>query len=146
MNQHTDIIKCPECNKVQEATVEHTHPWYSYVHTCINCGYIIMESEWDSLPKPVHVYPMNDLKAHYLESVDARLDGFSDDVSPTCTCLCNPRKEKREDGVWVIIHNSFDGREGVEIASEILAKKECECDGQCERFVQGGRKCWLDAQ
>lgn len=37
-------------------------------------------------------------------------------------CPCNPRLEYREDeeGKLVIVHNSFDGREGVEWAEEIL--------------------------
>jgi hypothetical protein len=71
--------------------------------------------------KPVHVYPLGDLRTHYLESVDPKLDGFSDDVPPFCPCLCTPRYEKTEDDDnWVIIHNSFDGREGVEIVNDIL--------------------------
>lgn len=43
---HTEIIKCPECSKIQSANVKHTQPFYSYVHECIKCKYIIMESEW----------------------------------------------------------------------------------------------------
>lgn len=120
MDKHIEIIKCPECNKIQEAIVEHTLPWASYVHTCIGCGYIIMESEWNKLESPIHIYPLNDLKEHYTESVDARIDGFSNDVPPHCPCLCNPKKDQREDGVWIIIHNSFDGREGLEWANELL--------------------------
>lgn len=44
---HTEKIRCPECGTVQEATVEHTVPFYSYVHHCEKCGFIIMESEWE---------------------------------------------------------------------------------------------------
>lgn len=79
-----------------------------------------MESEWIKIPNPIHIYPTNDLKEHYLESMDARLDGFSEDVPPLCSCLCEPRTEQRKDGIWIIIHNSFDGREGLEWAREIL--------------------------
>lgn len=43
---HIETILCPECSHKQEAQVLHTWPWYSYVHWCKNCGYIIMESEW----------------------------------------------------------------------------------------------------
>jgi hypothetical protein len=71
------------------------------------------------MKEPIHVYPINDLKEHYLESVDPSLDGFGEDVPPFCPCLCDPRKEKKY-GTWLIIHNSFDGREGLEWANDIL--------------------------
>ncbi len=51
---HVDIIVCPECNTEQRARVAHTVPFYTYLHTCENCGYVIMESDWDvvkGLPK-----------------------------------------------------------------------------------------------
>ena len=41
---HIERIVCPSCGKVQDATVEHTMPWWSYVHEC-DCGNIIGESE-----------------------------------------------------------------------------------------------------
>jgi hypothetical protein len=43
---HTELIKCPNCNYKQYARVEHSLPFYSYVHYCDNCKYCIMESEW----------------------------------------------------------------------------------------------------
>lgn len=45
----TDTIQCPECNTIQDATVEQVEgaPWPSFVHTCEKCGYTIMESEWE---------------------------------------------------------------------------------------------------
>jgi len=49
MDSHTQKIKCPECDKVQPGTIEHTFPWWSYVHHCVKCEYIIMESEWQNL-------------------------------------------------------------------------------------------------
>lgn len=70
-----------------------------------------------------HVYPLNDLRPHYIDSADPKDDGFSNDVPPFCPCLCDPRKEKSENGTWLIIHNSFDGREGVEWANEIISTK-----------------------
>lgn len=120
MESHIETIECPECGKVQRAIVEHSEPWFTYVHTCIGCDYTIMESEWNKLPEPIHVYPTNDLRNHYLESVDARLDGFDNSVPPFCPCLCDPKKELQENGTWLIIHNSFDGREGIEQVNEIL--------------------------
>jgi len=49
----SDIIKCPECGCVQDAVIELEDwmPYPAYVHTCIKCGYVIMESEWDSQKK-----------------------------------------------------------------------------------------------
>jgi transcription elongation factor Elf1 len=45
---YTEKIKCPNCNTVQEATVERTIPFYTYVHECVNCQYVILESEWNN--------------------------------------------------------------------------------------------------
>ena len=46
MDSHTETIICPECGRIQIATVEHTFPWHSYIHEC-KCGYVITESEWE---------------------------------------------------------------------------------------------------
>ena len=46
MTTHKETICCTECDTKQEAIVEHTYPWFTYIHTCTNCGYLIMESEW----------------------------------------------------------------------------------------------------
>lgn len=46
---HTETIKCPACEKHTEATVEHTVPFWSYVHECEHCGYTIMESDWEKV-------------------------------------------------------------------------------------------------
>ena len=43
---HTERIVCPACGIEQDAVVEHTLPFWSYVHVC-ECGYAIIESEWD---------------------------------------------------------------------------------------------------
>jgi hypothetical protein len=52
-----------------------------------------------------HILPENDLKEHQEES----------------TCECNP-ESFIENGDTFIVHNSYDGREGVELANEILSK------------------------
>ena len=44
--KHHEVIVCPRCGKDQRATVEHTRPFWSYVHHC-ECGYTITESEWE---------------------------------------------------------------------------------------------------
>lgn len=44
----------------------------------------------------LHVYPLSDKLEHNTESN---------------LCLCNPRTEPQPDGTYLIIHNSFDGRE-----------------------------------
>ena len=51
-----------------------------------------------------HVYPNNDLKPHNTEDT---------------TCECDPTI-KTEDGNMIVVHNSYDGREAVENANEIL--------------------------
>lgn len=45
----TDIIRCPQCDAVQEAIIrwEAGMPYPAYVHECEWCGYWIMESEWE---------------------------------------------------------------------------------------------------
>ena len=62
---------------------------------CNNCSH-----EWENY----HVHPVEDKKEHDTESF---------------TCHCNP-EIKTQDGNMIIIHNSYDGREGVEWANEIL--------------------------
>ena len=44
---HEELIKCPECGKIQWGEVEHTWPFYSLVSECVNCAYIITESVWE---------------------------------------------------------------------------------------------------
>jgi hypothetical protein len=61
---------------------------------CNNCLY-----EWEV----IHVTPLNDLKPHIGSYV----------------CHCLP-EIKYEDGNMIIAHNSYDGREGIEWANEIL--------------------------
>ena len=50
-----------------------------------------------------HVLPTNDLKEHLEDS----------------TCKCKPRVIF-ENGEMIIIHNSYDGREGLELYNELL--------------------------
>lgn len=52
-----------------------------------------------------HVTPNNDVEQH----------------RESYSCSCVPRIEI-ESGNMIIIHNSFDGREGIELANEILNK------------------------
>lgn len=46
---HLEIIECPECSARQEAIVEHFGIFDSYVHDCEECGYTILESEWNTI-------------------------------------------------------------------------------------------------
>jgi hypothetical protein len=48
---HVEWIECPECEKQQGAFVEHTMPFYTRIHECIKCKYLIMESEWNNINK-----------------------------------------------------------------------------------------------
>lgn len=49
ISSHTELVICPECSITQPTEVVHSWPWYSYVHTCVKCGYVIMESEWQEV-------------------------------------------------------------------------------------------------
>ena len=51
----------------------------------------------------INITPINDSEEHENNS----------------TCHCNPSVIE-ENGELIIIHNSFDGREGLELANEIL--------------------------
>lgn len=53
----------------------------------------------------IHAYPINDLEQHDLEGTQ---------------CKCNPKVIIEPNAKIIIVHNSFDGREGVELANEIL--------------------------
>lgn len=50
------MIKCPSCDTVQGAIVKHTIPFGTFIHKCIKCEYLIMESEWDEV-KPFTMNP-----------------------------------------------------------------------------------------
>jgi len=63
-----------------------------------------------------HIYPIDDLEEHYLECVYPPIG------HPYCPCKCGP-KFKEEYGSILMVHNSFDGREGIEWVKEILNKK-----------------------
>jgi hypothetical protein len=67
--------------------------------------------------KVYHVYPTNDSEDHYLECVYPTVG------DPYCPCECKPVLKEVEGG-WIIVHNSFDGREGVEWVNELLNKNE----------------------
>jgi ribosomal protein S27E len=43
------IVMCPECGSIVEGKVERWYPWDIYSAECDNCGYIIMESEWEEI-------------------------------------------------------------------------------------------------
>lgn len=63
--------------------------------------------------KVYHIYPNNDLKEHILHCEYPPIG------IPFCPCVCKPIWKEVDDSL-LIIHNSFDGREGVEWAQEIL--------------------------
>lgn len=54
-----------------------------------------------------HVTPVGDLKEH----------------EESTTCKCEP-KVLHENGDMIVVHNSFDGREGIEVVNEILKNIE----------------------
>jgi hypothetical protein len=46
MTEHKEVIECLECGTRQWATVKHTEPFWTWIHTCVGCKAIIQESEW----------------------------------------------------------------------------------------------------
>ncbi len=73
----------------------------------------------------IHIYPLNDLQEHVLHSLE---------------CDCKPIIEF-VNNTALITHNSFDGREGIELANEVLAANVCyktlkicryDCGGLCK--------------
>lgn len=47
-----DRIDCPRCRVVQNAVVtwKNGDPFPTFIHTCVGCQYVIMESEWNVVP------------------------------------------------------------------------------------------------
>jgi hypothetical protein len=73
-----------------------------------------------------HVYPQNDLQEHSLDSKKVthfhEVEGYKIGTTVECNCKCEPRI-MYEDGGVIIVHNSFDGREGIEWTNDILLTK-----------------------
>ncbi len=66
-----------------------------------------------------HVLPVNDSNKHQEDCI------YADNSFPVCNCKCQPNYKFSESGnkpykAMIVIHNSFDGREGVEWANELL--------------------------
>jgi hypothetical protein len=80
-------------------------PYTLELYKCHECGKIIFE-EYKTIRHMIHVHPLNDIKDHNIS-----------DTGNTCHCepIC-----KIEFGKMIIVHNSFDGREGVEWANQII--------------------------
>ena len=77
---------------------------------CPNCGYnfekindsnhcFICLNDWE----PLHVMPIDDEKEHHMKYF----------------CGCDPRLIY-ESGTIIVVHNSYDGREAIEEANEII--------------------------
>lgn len=58
----------------------------------------------------IHVSPLDDTEEHDLSDLGN-------------TCKCNPKVIIQPNAEMIIVHNSFDGREGIEWVDEILNKK-----------------------
>jgi len=66
--------------------------------------------------KAYHVYPLNDLEEH---NTDETPLFPNKETGKYCECKCLPREEWNNECL-IIIHNSYDGREFLEQANEIL--------------------------
>lgn len=47
----TEYIRCPECGREQYSEVDICWPFNGYVHECVWCGYMILESEWNTVER-----------------------------------------------------------------------------------------------
>ena len=45
-------IKCSNCDKIQQAMIRRGVLGNIYLHDCEDCGYTIMESEWNQIDNP----------------------------------------------------------------------------------------------
>lgn len=69
-----------------------------------------------------HIYEALGLVETYPDDEDHGHEVIERDGELYIICGCQPRVS-REKNVWLILHNSFDGREGVEWVNEILKEK-----------------------
>lgn len=70
--------------------------------------------------KIYHVIPIDDLKGHSGELTETgTYEKGLFIVRLTSQCECKPRIEYEGEGA-IVVHNSFDGREGVEWVNELL--------------------------
>lgn len=65
-----------------------------------------------------HIVPVNDLGQHIERTWE--FNDCDSDAPLVSDCPCEPDIKDDGFGGWIIVHNSFDGREGVEIVNEIL--------------------------
>jgi len=47
IEHHLETIRCPNCGAIRTATVQHTYPFWMFVHHCDECDYNITDSEWE---------------------------------------------------------------------------------------------------
>lgn len=88
--------------------------------------------------KVYHVYPLNDLKEHTLECSDKETVFLANELMPLCKCECLPEHKTENGESLIIVHNSFDGREGVEWTNEVLKLPTCYKTGGICNFNCGG--------
>lgn len=78
---------------------------------------------WETVktaPNIIQVIPLEDEADHYEGVIWG--DIGKDTLFPISKCECHPRTEAQESEIFIIIHSSFDGREGLEWAKDILNK------------------------
>lgn len=93
-----------------------------------------------------HIIPTNE---EHNESV-WEFNDVDSDRPIVSDCICEPDIKEDGSGGWLILHNSFDGREGVEIVNKILnMAKKITINGKqtdlTEKEEKIYRKGWNDA-
>lgn len=72
-----------------------------------------------------HIAPVNDLQPHSeTSSLSDRYILVNSEPRKIvlCVCACQPSVQYVDNDGVIIVHNAFDGREGLEWANEILNK------------------------
>ena len=93
-------ITCPHCEYVQLAEVTRWHSsWWSYVHYCEveQCGYTIMESEWERV---TNTFPLSTKEAAKLAGVTTRyITRLCSDGNKFCAL--------KKENFWLVDRASF---------------------------------------
>jgi len=76
-----------------------------------------------------HVFPVGDLSEHLLETewetfeygtIQDGLAKHNIEQRLMCKCRCGAAYKEQPNGAIIVVHNSFDGREGLELVNEIF--------------------------
>ena len=98
--EHTEQIECTVCITIQNAIVEHTIPFWTKIHDCINCGFKIMESEWNLIKvcevckkQVTELFSCENCDSVFCENCQAEYNQFTQIDYSCCKSCAENRKE-----------------------------------------------------